>query len=197
MDKATQIQTALETMKKVLFRLHPLNDEVWEELKSYFRPRSFKKGEHFLRAGDTATQMYFIAEGLVRLYYTHPDGMELNKSFYCEDNVVTSYTSLLTKTPSNLSIQALENTLVLAADYAQVRRLNDTDLDLQICARKIAEIEFVSKDTREQQFLMLDAKERYRAFKESHRNMIDRLPLVHIASYLGIRPETLSRIKSE
>jgi CRP-like cAMP-binding protein len=125
------------------------------------------------------------------------DGQEHTKSFYHDQSIVTSYTSLLTGQPSNLFADCLTNCTVLVGNYDKIRKLNDKYLSLQIVARKVAEREFIKKDTREYQFLSMDAKERYKEFLKEHGEIQELIAHKYIASYLGIRSETLSRIKSQ
>lgn len=85
----------------------------------------------------------------------------------------------------------------MVGNYDKIRKLNDKYLSLQIVARKVAEREFIKKDTREYQFLSMDAKERYKEFLKEHGEIQELIAHKYIASYLGIRSETLSRIKSQ
>ena len=188
-------QEALAILSSYIQSLAPVSEEILEKNESYYSLHQYKKNEHIIKQGDHVTDLYFIISGLVRLYYILPSGEERDKSFYGKLGVVTSYRSMLLSTASSLNIQCLEDTYVLKGDYEKVRALNDTDLQLQICARKIAEREFITKDIREFQFLTLDAKGRLEAFLQSHKEIVDRIPNKYIASYLGIRPETLSRIR--
>ena len=195
LKKMMKLNDAIPILNSFIRSLAPVSDEILSENAQYYSLEFFKKGEHIFRQGDKVTDLFFIIQGLVRLYYVLPDGVEKDKSFYAENGVITCYRSMLGSMASNLNVQCLEDIYVLRGDYAKVRALNDRDLQLQIVARKIAEREFIKKDIREFQFLALDAKGRLTAFLETHGNIIDRIPNRNIASYLGIRPETLSRIR--
>jgi len=190
-------QTDFDSLKLFINKLNPVEDEVLKELSSYFYKKDFKKGDHLITEGDFTNDLFFILKGSTRLYYSSPEGAEHVKSFYDELSVVTSYSALLNQEKSNLNIQCLEDSTLLVGDYMRIRKLNDTDLNLQICARKIAEHEFIKKDSREFQFLTMSAKERYQAFKSKNPSFLNKIPASYLASYLGIRPETLSRIKSD
>ncbi len=192
-----QINNSIKSLKTFLNSLHPIDDSTFTEYISHCEEVTFKKGDKLIAQGQYTDRVFFIVSGLVRFYYITNTGQEVIKSFYSDNSVVTSYSALLMNQVSNLNIECIEDTTVLSAPYLTIRALNDCSLALQICARKIAEKEFISKDLREYEFLTMDSKERYLSFQQRCPEMAERIPLKYIASYLGIRSETLSRIKSE
>lgn len=185
-----------KSLKNYMDGLYQLSHGSFDLAKPLFRSRRYQPESLLCRQGEIEKNIYFIVSGLVRIYYITDCGNERNKAFYSNCSVVAPYRSLLTGQISNLNIQCLEETVVLYANFEKVRELNDRIMDLQIIARKIAEQEFIKKDSREFQFLTMNASQRYHAFLEEYADLCDRIPSKHIALYLGIRRETLSRLKS-
>jgi len=133
---------------------------------------------------------------LFRLYYTTPDGSEYNKSFCSGNDFVASYGSLLTGTPASLSIQALTDSKLIVIPYAKFQMLYDRHACWERLGRLLVERLFVKKESRERDFLLLSAEARYLKFMESYGPLAANIPQYHIASYLGITPVALSRIRN-
>ena len=157
---------------------------------------TLEKGEYFLMAGDVPQYIGFVISGLLRLFYIDSDGVEINKHFCVENTLAISYSAFLQREESKFYIQALEDTKLLAIDYETYVDLLDSHICWQIVARKLAQMLFILKEKRESEFLLSDARQRYLQFLEDYPNLESRLSQYHIASYLGITPESLSRIRS-
>ena len=151
--------------------------------------------EYFLRAGETSRKVGFVAEGLFKLFYTDFEGKEYTKNFKSDGQFLGALASLLLRVPSRLTIQALEKSSVLCFDYDYIIQIAEHSLSWQRLLRKIVEIEYLEKEQRESDLLFYDAKERYQHFVKEHPDWDNRIQLQHIASYLGMTPETLSRIR--
>jgi CRP-like cAMP-binding protein len=130
-------------------------------------------------------------------YYVDRDGNEYTKSFCAENSFVAAYSALLLEQPSRLFIQALEDTKLLIADYSAYRVLSENHACWQALNCKIAEFLFIKKEKRESALLLDDAKTRYLSFQEEYPGLETRIRQHHIASYLGITPVTLSRIRTQ
>jgi len=160
-----------------------------------FSPRSLEKREAFVSAGTTPTSIAFVCEGLLRMYYPRPDGRESNKSFVAENELCAAFEALLDGRPTRLAIECLEPTRLLVASYAEVRSLYDRDPYWDRVGRCVAERLYVKKVRKEAQLLMGSASERYEVFLTECAGIEARVPDYHVASYLGITPESLSRIR--
>ena len=154
------------------------------------------KGEYFLMAGDVPEYIGFVRSGLLRLLYIDMDGTEANKHFCVENTLAISYSAFLLREASKFFIQALEDTRLLAIDHQTYLDLLNSHACWQIIARKLAEMLFILKEKREGELLMNNAQERYIQFLQDYPDLERRLSQYHIASHLGITPESLSRIRS-
>ncbi|MBI4784039.1 MAG: Crp/Fnr family transcriptional regulator [Oscillatoriophycideae cyanobacterium NC_groundwater_1537_Pr4_S-0.65um_50_18] len=181
----------------ILRSLITLPDDEAMKAASLFQACSLKRGEFFVQAGDVPKNIGIVMSGILRLYYVDHEGNEYTKSFCAENSFVAAYSSLLLEQPSRLFIQALEDTKLLTADYAAYRSLSESHPCWQILNCKIAEGLFIKKEKRESALLLDDAKTRYLNFQAEYPHLEPRLKQHHIASYLGITPVTLSRIRAQ
>jgi len=113
-----------------------------------------------------------------------------------ENTCAISYAAFVQREESKLYIQALEDTELLVIDYKIYRKLLDSHVCWQEAAKKLAELIFILKEKREAGLLLHDARERYLQFLGDYPNLENRISQYHIASYLGIAPESLSRIRA-
>lgn len=172
-----------------------LPESEWEFAKPFFELREFRAGQIVVRADEVMTHSLHVASGLLRLYYTTADGCEHNKGFAAEGRVVGSAASKILGRPAGFDIQALEPTTVLSLSFTVADMLLDRHPAWERLRRLALERLFLEKELREMEFLLFDATERYRRFVGGDPSLASRLPLHHIASYLGITPVALSRIR--
>lgn len=158
-------------------------------------PRIFNQGAMLHRAGDRAQSVYFICSGLVRFYYISEDGKEHNKSFSRERQFAGAIQATVAPEPSRFHVQALEPTRTLAISLSGLQQLYEQSLPWANLGRLYMETLAVRKTNREAGFLLDSAETRYREFLQVEPELCQRLPLYHIASYLGITDVALSRIR--
>ena len=171
-----------------------------EELRRLFRMKKtvrLAKGEFFLRAGAVPDRLGYVVSGLLRLFYLDETGKEVNKHFCPERTVAASYGAFLGKTESGIAVQALEDSRLFVIDRAAYAELLESHACWQTVARKLAELIFMLGQKREAELLLLDAGERYAGFVRDYPDLVNRISQYHIASYLGIAPESLSRIRAQ
>ncbi|RMH50100.1 MAG: Crp/Fnr family transcriptional regulator [Bacteroidetes bacterium] len=169
--------------------------EAWSDFASAFHEREFAQGDHLVLAGDVLTDVFFVVEGLLRLYYTDREGREWNKTFAKEGSFTGSIASGLLGVPAPFSIQALEPAVVLAARWDVLEALYDRHPALERLGRRLAEWIVVKKEMKERAFLEQTPTERYLAFVSEEPDLFARLPLYHVASYVGVSEVSLSRIR--
>lgn len=170
-----------------------------EELRRLLKRKrtiTLAKSEYFLMAGDVPEYIGFVRSGLLRLFHIDMNGVEANKHFCVENTLAISYSAFLLREESKFYIQALEDTRLLAIDHQTYLDLLNSHICWQIVARKLAEMLFILKEKREWELLSNNAQERYVQFLQDYPDLERRLSQYHIASYVGITPESLSRIRA-
>ncbi|WP_343671446.1 Crp/Fnr family transcriptional regulator [Chitinophaga sp.] len=152
-----------------------------------------KKG-NFVRAGSTCTYLGIVETGAL---YAHisSTGEDLITDFFVPGSFVSYYRSFLTQQPASGSISAEDDTMVRVIDYDQYRLLQQS-LEWLTFFKYISDGFFIRKCTRETSFMKLSAQERYKQLINRYPKIEQQFPQYKIASYLGIKPETLSRIRS-
>lgn len=171
-----------------------LSEGDWVNFRDSFRSIHLAKGEHWLHAGDVCGHVGFIVSGLIHAYYI-AKGEQVTQEFYFENTYATSYVSFLTGQPSQRYLQALEDTYLLILSRDDMHRFFSGSHDAERMGRLIAEGAYMRFDHRTQQFLLKAPEQRYRDLLKDRPNVMQRIPQKLVASYLGIKPESLSRIR--
>jgi CRP-like cAMP-binding protein len=181
-------------MRRALEHLSPLSEDDWAPFVGLVVPRSISAGEHLLRAGQLASHVFFVQEGLLREYYTDSEGAEATRHFCQAGEFSGSLADLLRRDTALCSIEALEPGEVWAIEWRECDALAQRLPAWMRLLRRVAENLYLRKVQREHEMLTLPATERYRRFVESCPSLVERLPRKLVASYLGITPVHLSRI---
>src|SRR5579859_851978 len=189
--------SAYEQLAQFFRTLAEVPDSEIAKAIKIFQPASLPKGAFLLRAGDIPRTLGFVVSGVIRLFFITPDGDEITRSFRTENSFVSSYSALLLGEPSRLFLQALEPTSLLVTPYSAYQALTTGHLIWQIVDRKFAQQLFIRQEQRECELLLDDAATRYKKFLVDYPGLEARVKQHHIASYLGITPVTLSRIRSQ
>lgn len=168
-------------------------ERAWAAL---LRPRHYARDEPLIRAGDVPTHYAFVVEGLFYQHYIGPEGDLIVKHFFPEKRIAASVSATLLGTPSAFSITAIEKSHVLEYDFAAFKALVRAHPD--IAAFYIAYMErhwIIEKEPDEIAFRHDDAMQRYVDFIRAEPDLHKRLKQHHIAAWLGITPESLSRLR--
>lgn len=185
----------MKELYKYLNSISPLQDKTWESVERLFSEKTLAKGEYFINEGEQAKQIGFLKNGIIRAFYRNNEGLEYNKHFFIAHNIVGGYSSLVTATPNKIIQQTLSECGLLVANYDEIIKLYDLFPDFERVGRRLAEFYFVNKEQREIEIVLLDADERYLIFRKEYPQLEQLIPQYHIASYLGITPTQLSRIR--
>lgn len=186
----------MEAFKNYIKRFPHFKPEIFEEILPYLSIQHLKPGEYFLEQEKVCKQIAFIEEGLIRIYYLN-DGKEVTTCFCKENTITCSYKSLITKSPSDTAIQAIEPSKLIVFSYESLQQLYETNLFWQQVGRLAAENEFLNTECHNRFLSDLSATDRYKQILEEDGELLQRAPLNHLASYLQITPETLSRIRKK
>ena len=172
-----------------------LNSKEVELIRNSFQHKKFKANEYLDRADETSVNFYFIVEGLVRVFHIE-EGKEINTIIVADNSFVSSYLSFIQQRPSIEYIQALEPTTTLSVSFHDMQNLYKTINNWDKVGRIIAEHNFIRMANRVLFLQMKSGRKKYLDFlNNSDPKVIQRTPSLHIASFLGMAPESLSRIK--
>lgn len=186
----------LKNLKKTIESYFPISESSWKLIENIAEFQILKKAETLLQNGEIAKNLHFIAKGILRAFITDELGNFYNKNFFMKNSFAGSKVSLMLQTPSNFTIEALEDSVIINLNYKKYISLINENDDLKNFY--IAHLEknwIIEKEQREVALVMLNATERYIKLLEKHPTIADRVPLLHIASHLGITPTQLSRIR--
>ncbi|WP_340075663.1 Crp/Fnr family transcriptional regulator [Leptobacterium sp. I13] len=159
-------------------------------------PMKFKKKETIVREGQICDHVYFINRGIMRSYYLI-EGKEQVRRFYFENDYSYSFESFIQQVPSKLIIDALTDCEVFAISHKSIQEFYNFSSVFIDFARKLSQNFYMFSSEKIESFLLQDAKSRYLDLLENSPKIIRSIPNYMIASYLGITPESLSRIKKE
>jgi CRP-like cAMP-binding protein len=161
------------------------------------RHRIVNKGEHILRAGTVADEVFFVHQGLLRYYINDAadGGQERTGQFFDEGIVATDAESYLQRIPAQQNFEALETSSIVALPRAVLNAGYDQDHAIERFGRLMLEEALIGSQRRVSRLLVLQPEERYRLFVETRPEVARRVPQYLIASYLGLTPESLSRIR--
>jgi CRP-like cAMP-binding protein len=185
-------------VKKVIEYINsisPISDETIKELESIFKVQNLKKNELFIDSGTVAKKVAVLETGIMRAFYRNGEGQEYNKHFFKAPCFIGGYSSLISGKPNQIIQQALTDCKLWEVDYLKLTNLYNKHSDLERMARVLVEQFFVQKEQREVEIVLLNADKRYQIFRKEFPNLEQLIPQYHIASYLGITPTQLSRIR--
>ncbi len=184
----------MKEIREYFKKLVPLTDAEGDYFTSKLIPRVFKRNELILPCGKTENYLSFIEKGVIR-FYTDKGEKEITFSFAFENSFVSAYDSFLMQVPAQYHVQALSNSILWSISYEDLQDVyKETEVGQQI-GRKAAEELFIKKSNREMSFLRQSPQERYESLFAENRELLQKIPLKYIASYIGITPQALSRIR--
>ncbi len=184
-------------LEERLNKITPFDSESLTALVNCFQPTELEKGESFANKGEYARNIAFVRFGVLRAYYSNEKGEVYNKTFFTENSFVGAYSSLVTGRRNLINIDALTNCSIMVAEFEKITSLYSRFPTIERMARILAEQFFVSKEKREIELVTLEAKDRYAIFQKEHPALEQLIPQYHIASYLGVSPTQLSRIRGQ
>lgn len=188
----TQIEPLLDYFQKVI----PLNNEEKQLVTELFKPRLYRKRQYVLQEGDICNQCNFIVRGCLRMYKVDTDGNTHIIQFASENWWIMDIGSFHERTPSELNIDALEDTMVLQISHENLLSLYTKEPKFHRIFRVLVENSYVSLQKRLLQNISSSAEEKYLSFLQTYSHLTNRLPQTQVASFLGMTPEFLSRLRN-
>ncbi len=187
--------TTRDVARELARRYSTMTHDELDILESVLVPMRFAKNEVILSEGEVARNIYWVQKGLVRQFY-HKNGKELTEYMAAENSIVMCIESLFKEEPSHLQIHALEPTLLYAMSKAELEAVAMRSVNIQILYRKILEESLIISQRRADMLRFESAQDRYQKLMKRAPQLVLRAPLVYIASYLQMTPETLSRVRN-
>lgn len=174
----------------------PLSGLALEKLSSQFQEVAHPRGTHLFRQHEIDKTLYFIKSGVARAY-NQTDTTDVTFWFGMEGDSALSYNSYMKGTPGYESVELLEPGNLYRIEHPNLELLYNTDIEIANWGRKLVEKEIIKVEERLISRLLLNAGERYKELMKHQPALLQRVQLNHIASYLGITPVSLSRIRAE
>lgn len=166
-------------------------------LELHFKPRELAQGEFYVREGQYSKTIAYVESGLLHSYQIDRKGDMVTTNFYQPSSFCGSYYSFYRQAPSLESIKAITDARIHTIGYDKLQELFEKELLINRISRIATEQVCIEKDIRISKLLKLDATQRYLWFMKTYPFIIEKSPLKHIASYLGMTQETLSRIRKD
>jgi CRP-like cAMP-binding protein len=172
------------------------NDQI-EKLVTIVKLQTIKKGAYFIKQGEIPRKFAFNIKGLFRYYYMNEKGNEYTRGFFPENTFVSSYTAMSSGSESYFTIEALEDSSFFMINYNDWKQLLQQNACWCYLLIALLERGFSMKESREREFILHDAETRYYTFLKTFPGLDKRIKQSHIASYLGITPLALNRIRKK
>jgi len=172
-----------------------INHSDMKRVAAYFQTIEIKKNDYFLEQGQICRRVGFVESGLMMYYKVDEGGNQMVCDFAQENNWVTQYESFKNQTASPLSIKSLESSTLKVLSFDQMETLNEEFPSFKIYTRSIVEEEFFKSISRTENLQFLSAEQRYEQMRSENPTLVNRVPQYYIANYLGIAPQSLSRIR--
>ncbi|MGA1227489.1 MAG: Crp/Fnr family transcriptional regulator [Tamlana sp.] len=174
-----------------------VSDETIENILKIADLKTVKAGTQIVKIGELPFKVYMLISGIIRCFLITESGKEFNKSFYLPFSFIAPMTALIEKKPSLLIFETLNDCELYEVDFYKLMDLCKKNESLNLLYARILESVYARYEKRLVDLISLDAKDRYLELKKQIPNVDEFIPQYHIASYLGITPVQLSRIRKK
>lgn len=182
-------------MKAVFQSIQDFSSEELDLLDSLITFRTLKKGELLLTENQVCNEVVFIKKGILRSFFLNHQGDEITNCFAFENEFMASFSSFITQNVAQENIQALADTELEVLSRESLFKLYELGANWQEIGRKLTEMEYVTLQKRMISFQKLTGTQRYEQLYTNHKEYLQLIPLQYLASYLGVTPRHLSRIR--
>lgn len=190
------IESTRDVARELARKYSTMTHDELDILESILVRKTYHKGEIILAEGDICREFLYIHKGMLRQFYFKKD-KQLTEHIGVEGNMVMCIESLFKEEPTHLQIEALENTIVFALPKKNLEEVALHNVNIQILYRKILEESLIQSQIHADLVRFESAYDRYKKLCHLQPQIIMRAPLLHIASYLQMTPETLSRVRAQ
>jgi CRP-like cAMP-binding protein len=184
----------LDTAKQFVSKYVALNDKEFTRLAQVLEIREFDKKHLLIKEGEVEQYLNFVAKGLARKFF-YKNKEELVTQIAREHDLISSYESFLTGSPSTYAVETIEPTTLISITKENVDNLYLSSPKMERLGRMIVTQQFLNKEHWEYDRMRLTSHERFIKFIQENGDLLQRVPQKHLASYLNIKPETFSRLK--
>ncbi|MGB3588162.1 MAG: Crp/Fnr family transcriptional regulator [Tunicatimonas sp.] len=184
----------MDALRAALEKIVSLSDDEWSTFQSLLKKEIIPKNSFLLQPIEICRATYYINQGLIRLYYVK-DGEDKIRQFFFERSFFTDITSFLTQQPTKLYLQAIEDTELTTIPRDKLNQLYSSSPKFERMGRMIAEYTALGIANRMDSLFLYSPEERYLNLIRNRPRVSQRIPQYMVASYLGVTPEGLSRIK--
>lgn len=187
--------TPRDVARELARRYSTMTHNELDVLESILVPMRYQKGEVILKEGEVCKNIYWVVKGLVRQFY-FKNGKEVTEYMAAENTICMCIESLFNEEPTRLQMMTIEPTVIYALPKATLEQEAMKNVNIQMLYRKILEESLVLSQKQADMLRFESAQDRYAKLVKSNPQLVLRAPLVYIASYLQMTPETLSRVRA-
>lgn len=180
---------------KTLNGISILSEKLQEQIKTLLIEEQFPRNSLLLKSGQVSQRIFFIKKGFIRAFY-HKNGNQYTSWFMGEGEIIVSVYSFFSRNPSFENIEVLEDCVVQSINWDELQYLYKNFPEFNLTGRLITELYYIKSEERAINLQTLSAKERYEHLLNTYPSILQRASLGQIASFLGIKQETLSRIRA-
>jgi CRP/FNR family transcriptional regulator, anaerobic regulatory protein len=191
------MESAFQHCIQFFQQIHALNDESIAAILPVFLHKKFSKKDFLVKQGEVSSELYFVYSGSVREFFEDTNANEINTWFGFENSIAISTYSFFSQKPSLTNIQAMEDVEAVVIKHEDLQRLFDQFHDIERLGRLIVEQYLVQIEEMKVVLQTLSARERYAYILTHKPEYIQRIQLKYLASFLGIKLETLSRVRNQ
>lgn len=188
--------TTENQLQKALFLFAEIDEKLFASSENLFLFKAYKKGTCFNIRDSICKNLAFVTKGLFRIYYIDPKtNEEINLYFFFEKQFMVSFKSFIAQIPCYYTIEAMEDSEVLQISHPDLVHLFKTSHKWECFGRILAEQYFYGSQARTESFIFNTPEERYLQLIKTNPQIFERVSLLHIASYIGVKSQSLSRIR--
>lgn len=186
---------SIKAIKQFIAAVAPMEETDLEILSPILEYRKIKKNDYILREGEICKNVYFLTKGFLRMFFVDFSGNEVNYRFTFDKNFFVDFQSLLLQKPSHFFWQAMQDSELLVLPLKEIQRLYSTTPAWNNFGRLIAEKVYLQMNERVEMLLFMSPEERYNHLLQTQPEIFTLVSQFHLSSYLGIKPESLSRLR--
>lgn len=190
----TNKSPSVERLKAVINAISPMSSEDIDLLSPGILV-SIKKKTNLLEQGEVSKNICFVTKGFFRMFYVDMEGNEINNRFTEAGNFIVDFQSFLTQMPSRYYWQAMQDSEVLIFSFKEVQKLYEISPAWGTFGRLVAERVYLQLNERVEMFQFMSPQQRYEHLLSTRPELFNQISQFHLSSYLGIKPESLSRLR--